>query len=205
MKFLTASVTVVCCSGHRRLTHSLSSTPTMHLSSEASSLPCPPHPYNPPRLMLTPQLPEELKPPLHYIPQSMVAPTGPRQHSLHPKSLTGWLLLGWKHQDQKHLGVEKMYSAPYTSVSLFVIGGNQDRNSSRLKPWRQELTQRAWRNTPYWLEPHGSLSLPFDRRQSHPHGLGSHRSITNYENVLQACLQSDLMEAFLKWSFPFLQ
>jgi hypothetical protein len=36
-----------------------------------------------------------------------------------------------KPQHPKHLGMEKIYLAPYTSVSLFVIGGSQDRNSNR--------------------------------------------------------------------------
>jgi hypothetical protein len=63
-----------------------------------------------------------------------------------------------KHHDQ--VGEEGVYSV-YTSISLFIIEGSQDRNSSRAGTWRQELMQRSWRDAAYWLVPHGLLSLLF--------------------------------------------
>lgn len=33
--------------------------------------------------------------------------------------------------------------------------------------WRQELTQRSWRDTAYWLAPQGLLSLLSYRTQDH--------------------------------------
>jgi hypothetical protein len=51
-----------------------------------------------------------------------------------------------KYQDQKQVGEKRVYLT-YTSTSLFITKGNQDRNSSRDRTWRQELMQRRWRGT----------------------------------------------------------
>lgn len=37
----------------------------------------------------------------------------------------------------------------YTSISLFIIRGSQDRNSSRAGSWRQELMQTPWTGAAY--------------------------------------------------------
>jgi len=47
------------------------------------------------------------------------------------------LLLWWKSVTKKQVGKESVYSA-YTSVSLFIIKGNRDRNSNRAGTWGQE-------------------------------------------------------------------
>ena len=43
-----------------------------------------------------------------------------------------------KHHDQKQVGEERAYLA-YTSISLFIIEGGQDRNSNMAGTWRQKL------------------------------------------------------------------
>ena len=57
-----------------------------------------------------------------------------------------------KHYDQKQAGEESVYSA-YTSTALFITEGSQDRNSSRVGTWRQELMQRPWRGLLTSLHP----------------------------------------------------
>ena len=52
-----------------------------------------------------------------------------------------------KYQDQRNLE-ERAYVA-YTSTSLFIIKGSQDRNSSRADTWRQKLMQRPQRDAAY--------------------------------------------------------
>jgi hypothetical protein len=59
---------------------------------------------------------------------------------------------------KKQVGEEKVYLA-YTSISLFITEGSQDRNSSRAGIWRQELIQRPGRVATCWLALHGLLSL----------------------------------------------
>lgn len=140
----------------------------MHLSSEAPSLPCLPHPCNPLRLMLTPHPPEELKSSLLYIPRDIAAPTGPQQDSLH---LRGCCCFNATPGPKASWYGEDLFST-YISVSLFVIGGSQVRNSSRPESWRQGLMQKTWRNAPYCLDPRGLLSLLFYRTQDHPQWAG---------------------------------
>jgi hypothetical protein len=41
----------------------------------------------------------------------------------------------------------------YTARSYSIVGGSQDRKSSRAGIWRQELMQRPWRDAAYWLAP----------------------------------------------------
>ena len=57
---------------------------------------------------------------------------------------------------KKQVGEEMVYLA-YTSTSLFITEGSQDRNSSRAGTWRQELLQRLWRDAAYWLVHYGLL------------------------------------------------
>lgn len=42
-----------------------------------------------------------------------------------------------KHRGQKQLGEERIYSV-YTSTSLFIIKGSQDKNPMGAETWRQE-------------------------------------------------------------------
>ena len=77
---------------------------------------------------------------------------------------------------------------------FFITERNQDMNSNKAGTWRQELIQRQWWNVAYCM-----LSLLSYRIQDHqprvgtiPTGLGP---LTSQENVLQACLLPDLMEA----------
>ena len=63
-----------------------------------------------------------------------------------------------KCHDQKAGWKERIYLA-YTSVSQFIIEGSQGRNSNRAGTWRQELIQRPWMRTAWWLAPYGLLSL----------------------------------------------
>ena len=71
-----------------------------------------------------------------------------------------------KHHGQKQVGEEKLYLA-YTSTLLFIIEGSQDKNSNRAGTWRQELTQRPWRDAAYWLVSPGLLSLLSYRTQDY--------------------------------------
>jgi hypothetical protein len=59
---------------------------------------------------------------------------------------------------KKQVGEERVYLA-YTSTLLFITKGSQDRNSHRAGTWRQELMQRSWRGTAYWIASSSLLSL----------------------------------------------
>ena len=68
---------------------------------------------------------------------------------------------------------------------------------------RQELKQRPWGTTPYWLLLYGLLSLLFYIPQNYmpmagtTHGrLGPPTQIMNQENIPQTCPQTIVMEAF---------
>jgi hypothetical protein len=81
-------------------------------------------------------------------------------------------------------GEKRVYLA-YTSTLLFIIKGSQDKSSNRTGTWRQELMQRQWRGTAYWLAPCGLLCMLSCRTQDHQprddtihHGLGPPPSIT---------------------------
>jgi hypothetical protein len=76
-----------------------------------------------------------------------------------------------KHRGQELLGEERVYFA-HSSTSQFII------KSSKGRIWRQELMQRPWRDTAYWLAPHGLLSLLSYKTQDH-NELGRPLSITN--------------------------
>jgi hypothetical protein len=71
-----------------------------------------------------------------------------------------------KHHDKKQVGEKRLYLA-YMFTSLFIIKGNQDRNSHRAETQKQELMQRPWRSAAYWLAPHNFLSLFSYRTQEH--------------------------------------
>ena len=103
-----------------------------------------------------------------------------------------------KHHEQKQLGEERVYLVS-TSRSLFIIRNHQDRNSNRAGTWRQELMQRPWRDTAYWLSHHSLLSLLSYRIQGHlPRNGTTHigqdppPSITNYENSPQPYLMGGI-------------
>jgi hypothetical protein len=55
---------------------------------------------------------------------------------------------------KKQVGDEEVYLA-YTFMLLFTDKGSQAWNTSR----KQELTQRPWRDVPYWLASPGLLSF----------------------------------------------
>jgi len=61
---------------------------------------------------------------------------------------------------------EERVNLACTSVSLFIIEGGQDRNSSRIGTW--ELIQRPWRDAAYWLAPQGLLNLLIESRTTSP-------------------------------------
>ena len=67
---------------------------------------------------------------------------------------------------KKPVGEERVYSA-YTSTLLFITKGSQDRNSLRVRTWRQELMQRPWRDVTYWLASPGLFSLLYYRTQDY--------------------------------------
>ena len=67
---------------------------------------------------------------------------------------------------EKQVGEERVYSA-YTSTLLFITKGSQDWNSSRSGTWRQELTQKPWRDAAYWLASPGLLSSLSYRTQGY--------------------------------------
>lgn len=58
----------------------------------------------------------------------------------------------------KQPGKERLYST-YASTLQFIIKGGQDKNSSKVGTWKQDLMQRTWRGAAYWLAYHGLLSL----------------------------------------------
>ena len=53
----------------------------------------------------------------------------------------------------------------FVFISLFIIKGSQDRNSSRAGTWRKDA--EAMEGAAYWLAPHGLLSLLSYRTQDH--------------------------------------
>jgi hypothetical protein len=65
-----------------------------------------------------------------------------------------------KHRDQKQVGEERVYWA-YISTSRSITEGSQDRNWSRARTSRQDLTQRLQSGPDSWLVSHDLLSLLF--------------------------------------------
>jgi hypothetical protein len=55
-----------------------------------------------------------------------------------------------QHHDLKQIGEEGV-SLYYSSILLFIIEGNQDRNSNRAGFWKQEQIQKPWAGAAYWL------------------------------------------------------
>jgi hypothetical protein len=66
---------------------------------------------------------------------------------------------------KKQVVKERVYLA-YTSISVFILEGSQDRNSNRAGAWRQELVQRPWQGAAYWLAFLGLHSLLSYRTQN---------------------------------------
>jgi hypothetical protein len=58
---------------------------------------------------------------------------------------------------KKQVGEARIYSS-YTSTLLFLTKGSQDMNLHRAGTWRQDLVQRSWKDTAYWL---ASLACSF--------------------------------------------
>ena len=91
----------------------------------------------------------------------------------------------------------------YTSTSLFIIKGSQDRNSNRARTWRQELTQRPWRGATYWLAPHGLLSLLSYRTQDHLPGMAPPIvGVAFSHHWLRKCLTPTFHEDILSTETP---
>jgi len=67
---------------------------------------------------------------------------------------------------KKQIRQERVYSA-YTSTLLFNTKGSKDRSSHWAGAWGQELMQRTWRGTAYWLASPGLLSLLSYGTQDH--------------------------------------
>jgi hypothetical protein len=67
----------------------------------------------------------------------------------------------------KKLDEEERVYSPYTSMVLLITKESQDRNSHRAGTCKQELMQRSWRATAYWIASPGLLSLPFYRTQDY--------------------------------------
>jgi hypothetical protein len=67
---------------------------------------------------------------------------------------------------KKQVGEERFYLA-YNSTFLFIIRGNQDRNSLRAGTWRQELMQKPWRDATYGLAPYDLHNLLSYRTYNH--------------------------------------
>jgi hypothetical protein len=57
---------------------------------------------------------------------------------------------------KKQVGEERVYSA-YISTLLFIPKGSQGLELKQVR--KQELTQRPWRDVPYWLASPSLLSL----------------------------------------------
>ena len=68
-----------------------------------------------------------------------------------------------KHHDQKASWEGKGFFHGLPSI----IGGRQDRNSSRTGNWRQKLMQKPWSDLLTGSASHGCLSLHFYRPQNH--------------------------------------
>ena len=69
-----------------------------------------------------------------------------------------YLLSVVMNSDQNQLEEEKMNLA-YSSMSQFITEGRQDRSLRR--NWRQELKQRPWRGTVYWIDLPGLTNLVY--------------------------------------------
>ena len=83
--------------------------------------------------------------------------------------LGGLLLLWWNTLIR--IKLERKDCFPYTSTTLFITEGSQDRNSNWAGTWRQELMQRPQRGAAYWLAPGGLLSLlPYKAQNYQPKG-----------------------------------
>ena len=139
----------------------------------------------------------------HLVPCITLCPTLSHVLPFVPESVTSIVR---KHHGQKQLGKERIYLA-YTSPSLFTIEGSQSRNSNKAETWKEELMHGGVLLT--GLLPHGFLSLVSYRTRDHqtrhhPQWAGL-SPISHEENVLQACLQPDIMEAFTQFNFPFLR
>jgi hypothetical protein len=91
------------------------------------------------------------------------------------------ILLWGNHSQVREEGI---YLA-FTSISLVIIEGSQDRNSKQGRNLAQELMQRPWRSAAYWLA-HPGLSACFliefrllSQGKYYPPWVGPPQSINN--------------------------
>jgi hypothetical protein len=75
----------------------------------------------------------------------------------------------------------KGFILAYISISLFIIEGSWNRNSSRAEAWKQELMQWPWRSASYWLAQSAFLTKAnHEARDDTTHsGLDPPTSVTN--------------------------
>jgi hypothetical protein len=95
------------------------------------------------------------------------------------------------------------------NLQVTVYHGGKLKQEFKAGVWKQELKQRPWRNTAYWLDSHGLLSLLSYTTQAHLptngttySGLGSPTSMNNQQNASQMYPKLTLKETILQLSFP---
>jgi hypothetical protein len=71
-----------------------------------------------------------------------------------------------KHHDKSKLGRKGLFGLHF-QITVYHGRNIEDRDSSRAGIWRQELKQRPWKDTAYWLASRGLLSLLSYRIQNH--------------------------------------
>jgi hypothetical protein len=82
-----------------------------------------------------------------------------------------------KHQVQKASWGGRDYLT-YTSISLLIIKGSQDRNLNKAGTWKQELMQRPWMGADFWLAPCGLLNLlSYKTEDHHPRDGTTHKGL----------------------------
>jgi hypothetical protein len=91
---------------------------------------------------------------------------------------------------KKQVGEGRVYLA-YTSTSLFITKGSQDRNSNRIGTRRQGLIKKPWRDAASWLALMACSLILIEPRTTSPGmapltvgwALPHLPSITNWENA----------------------
>lgn len=119
-------------------------------------------------------------------------------------SSSGFLLVSMiKHQDQQQLEEERAYFILQIVVHYLEV---------RAETWREGTDAEAMEECCGWLALCVMLNLLSYTIQDHQprdstihSGLGPPISINNFENVLESCIQTDLMEAYFQLWFPCLR
>ena len=90
---------------------------------------------------------------------------------------------------------EKGFMTVYTSVTLHPLGKGRAERELRADTWKQDLKQKPWRHTAFWLAPPHLLSVPLPTLGYHyPQWAGpSYVNYIYHENALQTCLQADII------------